>query len=103
MIDRVYNIIDNIEMLDIKNKLDKIKKEIKEDENTRKLIKKFNNVKELYEKYNYKDEFLLVKKELMNNKLIKSYIEIQNEFSLLSLYINKKLDVLLDNKKCKKN
>lgn len=103
MIDRVYNIIDNIEMLDIKNKLDKIKKEIKEDENTRKLIKKFNNVKELYEKYNYKDEFLLVKKELMNNKLIKSYIEIQNEFSLLSLYINKKLDMLLDNKKCKKN
>ena len=29
--------------------------------------------------------------------------EIQNEFSLLSLYINKKLDMLFDNKKCKKN
>ena len=101
--EKVYDIIDNIEVLDIKKKLDLIKEEIKNDNNAKKIIKKFNDAKELYEKYNYKDDFLLAKKELMSNELIMSYIEIQNEFRMLGLYINKKIDMLLDNKKCKKN
>ncbi len=103
MMDKVYSIIDNIETLDIRKKLKKIKEEIRNDDTAKKLIKKFNNAKELYEKYNYKDEFLLAKKELMSNELIKSYIEIQNEFKLLGLYINININALLDNKKCKKN
>ena len=39
----------------------------------------------------------------MSNELIKAYIEIQNEFKLLGIYINNKIDKLLDNKMCKKN
>ena len=101
--DRIYDIIDNIDNLDIRKKLELVKEEIRNDETAKRLIKKFNNAKELYEKYNYKDEFIIAKKELMSNELIKAYIEIQNEFKLLGIYINNKIDKLLDNKMCKKN
>lgn len=101
--DKIYDIIDNINNLDITKKLEVIKEEIRNDEVAKKLIKKFNNAKELYEKYNYKEDFIIAKKELMSNELIKAYIEIQNEFKLLGIYINNKIDKLLDNKMCKKN
>lgn len=103
MMDKIYDIIDNINNLDITKKLEVIKEEIRNDEVAKKLIKKFNNAKELYEKYNYKEDFIIAKKELMSNELIKAYIEIQNEFKLLGIYINNKIDKLLDNKMCKKN
>ena len=103
MMDKIYDIIDNINNLDITKKLQVIKEEIRNDEVAKKLIKKFNNAKELYEKYNYKEDFIIAKKELMSNELIKAYIEIQNEFKLLGIYINNKIDKLLDNKMCKKN
>ena len=101
--DKIYDIIDNINNLDITKKMEVIKEEIRNDEVAKKLIKKFNNAKELYEKYNYKEDFIIAKKELMSNELIKAYIEIQNEFKLLGIYINNKIDKLLDNKMCKKN
>ena len=103
MMDKIYDIIDNINNLDITKKLEVIKEEIRNDEVAKKLIKKFNNAKELYEKYNYKEDFIIAKKELMSNELIKAYIEIQNEFKLLGIYINNNIDKLLDNKMCKKN
>lgn len=92
MVNSIYEIIDGINNLDIKKRLDEIKTKIKNDKEINKLINKFNESKELYEKYNLKDEFINSKKELMNNEIIKKYLEIQNEFNLLMLKINNRLN-----------
>ena len=92
MINNVYEIIEDINNLDIKKRLDDIKDKIRNDKEVKKLINKFNQTKELYEKYNIKDEFINSKKELMSNEIIKSYLDIQNEFNLLMLKINNRLN-----------
>ena len=86
----VYEIIETFDNSNIKKRLDIVKNEIKNDDTCKILIKKFNNAKELYEKYNYKDEFIKAKKELLESKLIKEYIDIQNEINMLIMYINSK-------------
>lgn len=88
----VYEIIETFDNSNIKKRLDIIKNEIRNDETCKILIKKFNNAKELYEKYNYKDEFIKAKKELLESKLIKEYIDIQNEINMLIMYINSKIN-----------
>ena len=92
MIYNVYEIIEDINNLDIKKRLDDIKDKIRNDKEIKRLINKFNQSKELYEKYNLKDEFINSKKELMNNEIIKKYLDIQNEFKLLMLKINNMLN-----------
>lgn len=93
----VFEIIDKIEKLDVINELKKVKEKIKQDDTSLSLIKKFNNAKELYEKHNIKDEFIKAKKELMNNDLIKKYLNIQNEINMLTLYINKRINEIINN------
>ena len=88
----VYEIIETFDNSNIKKRLDIVKNEIKNDDTCKILIKKFNNAKELYEKYNYKDEFIKAKKELLESKLIKEYIDIQNEINMLIMYINSKIN-----------
>ena len=92
MINNVYEIIEDINNLDIKKRLDDIKDKIRNDKEVKKLINKFNQTTDLYEKYNIKDEFINSKKELMRNEIIKSYLDIQNEFNLLMLKINNRLN-----------
>ena len=88
----VYEIIETFDNSNIKKRLDIVKNEIRNDNTCKILIKKFNNAKELYEKYNYKDEFISAKKELLDNKLLKEYIDIQNEINMLIMYINSKIN-----------
>lgn len=91
MNDKIYEIIDAIEKTDIKKKLVKIKEEIKTNGLSKKLIEEFNEAKALYEKYGYNDDFIKAKIKLMKDPLIKSYLTIQNEINMLSLYINNKV------------
>ena len=88
----VYEIIETFDNSNIKKRLDIIKNEIRNDDTCKILIRKFNNAKELYEIYNYKDEFIKAKKELLESKLIKEYIDIQNEINMLIMYINSKIN-----------
>lgn len=88
----VYEIIETFDNSNIKKRLDIVKNEIRNDDTCKMLIRKFNNAKELYEKYNYKDEFIKAKKELLESKLIKEYIDIQNEINMLIMYINSKIN-----------
>lgn len=97
MNDKIYEIIDAIEKTDLRKKLYEIKKEIKNNEISKKLIKEFEEVKYLYEKYGYKEDFIKTKVKLMKDPLIKSYLSIQNEINLLSLYINKKMGEITKN------
>jgi len=92
MNNKVYSIIDEFNESSLKKELDDIKERINSDEQTKELINKFNNAKELYERYDFKEEFIKAKKELVNNELIKRYLEIQNVINLLSLKINDKIN-----------
>ena len=102
MDDKVYKIIDQLKKDELIGKIDVIKKEILADKNAVTLIKKFNESKELYEKYGYSKDLIEDKVKLMQNELIKRYLEIQNEINMLSLYINKKIDELIKNTTCNK-
>ena len=92
MQDKVYKIIDDIEKIDIVKRLKEVKKEILSNKEVLDLIKRFETAKELYEKYNDKKGFINSKKELMNNKLIKEYLSLQNDINMLILHINNRIN-----------
>lgn len=97
MIEKVYDIIDEINSSEIKRRLDEIKKEIKENNDIKLLLDKFNETKLLYEKYNIKEDYIKSKIELMKNPVIKEYLNIQNEINLLSLEINQRINNIKNN------
>lgn len=92
MQDKVFDIIDDIEKEDEIIRLRKIIKEIRSDDEVLSLIKSFNNAKMLYDKYNVKEDFIKAKKSLMDNKLIKEYLSIQNDINMLILHINDRIN-----------
>ncbi|MCI5733195.1 MAG: YlbF family regulator [Tenericutes bacterium] len=92
MQDKVFDIIDDIEKEDEIIRLKKIIKEIRSDDKALSLIKSFNNAKMLYDKYNVKEDFIEAKKSLMDNKLIKEYLSIQNDINMLILHINDRIN-----------
>ncbi len=92
MQDKVFDIIDDIEKEDEIIRLRKIIKEIRSDDKALSLIKSFNNAKMLYDKYNVKEDFIEAKKSLMDNKLIKEYLSIQNDINMLILHINDRIN-----------
>ncbi len=91
MLNKLYRVIDDIETSDINKRLASIKEEILNDDTAKMLIEKFNIAKELYERNNAIEPFKEAKASLMNNDLIKRYLEIQNDINLLTMYINNKL------------
>lgn len=92
MQDEIYKIIDKLENNDLIKELKDLKKKILSSDEALSLIKRFNESKENLEKYNLKDDFIKNKKELMENKLIKRYLELQNEVKMLAMYINDKIN-----------
>ena len=101
MKNEVYKLIDEIESSTLKRNLDEIKKEINNNSNVKRLLRNFEDAKKLYERYNTKEEFLRLKKEVMQNDLIKRYLNIQNEINMLTLIINKRLNKITKDKSCK--
>ena len=101
MNNKVYEIIDEIENSSLKKNLDEIKNEINNNEAVKKLLRNFEDAKKLYKKYNKKDEFLKLKKEVMENDLIKRYLEIQKEINIITLTINKRINKITKEKSCK--
>jgi len=97
MIEKVYEIIDDINSSDIKKRLDEIKKEIKENNDIKLLLDRFNEAKKIYEKYNIKEDYIKSKIELMKNPIIKEYLNIQSEINLLSLNINQRINNIKNN------
>lgn len=92
MIEKVYEIIDDIDNSDMKKRLDKIKLKINNDEDAKKLIKKFYEAKELYEKYNYKEDFIKAKINMLKNSLVEEYVSIQNKVNMLTIQINNRIN-----------
>lgn len=96
MIDKVYEVIDEIDNSSLKKRIDEIKIAINKDGLAKELIKKFEKSKDLYEKFNVKEDFILAKKELLKNEVLKEYVELQNQINLLTLQINNRIKKLTD-------
>lgn len=92
MIEKVYEIIDDIDNSDMKKRLDEIKLKINNDEEAKKLIKNFYEAKELYEKYNYKEDFIKAKINMLKNPLVEEYVSIQNKVNMLTIQINNRIN-----------
>lgn len=101
MIDKVYEIISDIEKSNLKKNLDNIKERIENDKEIKKLINDFNDKKSLFEKYNVKEDFIKSKTNLLKNEVISEYIKLQNEINLITMYINKRIYDLTRNTTCK--
>ncbi len=96
MIEKVYEVIDEIDESSLKKRIDEIKNTINKDEGTKELIKKFEEAKILYERFNIKEDFIRAKKELLKNEVLKEYVELQNKINLLTLQINNGIKKLTD-------
>lgn len=96
MIERVYEVIDEIDESSLKKRIDELKNIINKDEVTKKLIKKFEEAKILYERFNIKEDFIRAKKELLKNEVLKEYVELQNKINLLTLQINNRIKKLTE-------
>lgn len=96
MIEKVYEVIDEIDESSLKERIDEIKNTINKDEGTKALIKKFEEAKILYERFNIKEDFIRAKKELLKNEVLKEYVELQNKINLLTLQINNRIKKLTD-------
>ena len=94
-----YNIMDELENNKLIKRLKDLKKIIKNDKTITKLIKDFELAKENYEKYNLKEDLIKKKSELVKNEIINEYISIQNEINLLTMKINKRINMLINDKK----
>ena len=101
MIDKVYEIIGDIEKSNLKKNLDNIKNKIENDKEIKKLIKDFNEKKSLFENYNVKEDFIKSKTNLLKNEVISEYIKLQNEINLITMHINKRINNLTRNTTCK--
>lgn len=101
MIDKVYEIIGDIEKSNLKKNLDNVKNKIENDKEIKKLIKDFNEKKSLFEKYNVKEDFIKSKTNLLKNEVISEYIKLQNDINLITMHINKRINNLTRNTTCK--
>ena len=68
-------------------------------------IYKDKKLKELLEKLRaldneFSNEYVELKKQILDNPLVKEYKNLENELYFCVLEINKKLNTLLDRKKC---
>lgn len=91
MVEKVYEILDELDNSEFIKKLKAIKKSIINDDNIMKLINDFKLAKENYEKYNLKEEFLEAKRKMLENEIIKEYVDIQNKINMLTLKINERI------------
>lgn len=91
MVEKVFEIIDELEKSDLKERIYEVKNKIKDDPKTQKLIKEFNDSKKLYEKYNVSQNFIEAKSKLLKNEVINEYISLQNKINLICLQINDRI------------
>ena len=92
-LDEVINIFENSYTI---KRLEDLKKQIYQEQDIRIKINRFNQIKDNI----YSQELVTIRQELLENKLIKEYKQLENELFLLTLNINKKLNSLIDKKGC---
>ena len=92
-LDELINIFENSDEI---KELVSLKKEIYEDIYLKDKIDKFNRLKD----NPYSNELISIKKEILDISDVKRYKELENELLLLTFEINKKLNSLINKKRC---
>ena len=92
-LDELIAIFENSQEL---KKIEKLKKEIYNDPKIKEKLERFNSLKNNI----YSNEYLNLKKEILNIEIIKEYKTLENELLLLTFAINQKLNTLTNNKRC---
>jgi cell fate (sporulation/competence/biofilm development) regulator YlbF (YheA/YmcA/DUF963 family) len=92
-LDELINIFENSDEL---KELSKLKKDILSDLEIQEKINRFNVIKDNI----YSSEVIEIRKDLLENKKIKRYKELENNLLLLTMSINKKLNTLINKKGC---
>ena len=92
-IDELINIFDNSPEI---KKLDKLKKELYQDQELKDLITKYQE----YRDTSYSGDKVKIKKEIINNKLVNEYKKLEEQLYFLVLEINKRLKTLTEEKSC---
>ena len=77
-------------------RLEKLKKDIYQNPEIKEKINRFNVIKDNI----YSNEYISLKKEILNIEIIKEYKKIENNLLLLTFAINQKLNSLTNNKRC---
>ncbi len=100
MFDNIYENLDNlIKVLNNNKKVTRMI-ELKNEINSDKDIKiKIDNFRKI-QSNSYSNEYVLLKKEILSNKLISEYKDLENELFIVILNINKELNSLVGKKGC---
>ena len=99
MFNDIYVNLDNFINILNKNKkiirMIELKEEIKKDENIKNKLEMFRK-----ESNEYSDKYILLKKEILDNTLIKEYKMLENELFHIILSMNKSLNSIIGKKGC---
>ena len=90
-LDELITIFENSEEI---KKLQKLKKEIYDNNQLKEKMEKFNKVRDNI----YDEEYLKLKKEILNIDMVKEYKKIENDLYLLTLAINRELKSLISSR-----
>ena len=91
-LNELITIFDNSEEI---RKIEELKQKIYSDNNLKELLDKYKK-----ENYEHNTNLVELKREIINNKLVSEYREIENKLYFLVLEINKKLNTLTSERSC---
>ena len=90
-LDELITIFENSEEI---KKLQRLKKEIYDNNQLKEKMDRFNKVRDNI----YDEEYIKLKKEILNIDTVKEYKKIENDLYLLTLAINRKLKSLISSR-----
>ena len=92
---KLNELIDSIDNNESVIKMKRLKEDMYNDQNLKELLDKFRNLDNTYT-----DEYINLKKEILSNSTVREYKELENQLYFTVLEINKRLNTLMDRKRC---
>ena len=94
--DKLFDLVDSIESNKKIIRMKELKKLIKKDSKLKKQLDNFHSIID----NPYSDEYVSLKRDILNNELVREYKNLENELYFTVLNINNKLNSLIDKRKC---
>ena len=95
ILDRIDTLFKELNNCDEILKMKKLKEEITSNEELKNLLEKYRNMDNKYSK-----EYVELKKQIIENPLISEYRSLEDELYFTVLEMNKRLNKLVDKKRC---
>lgn len=95
ILEKLDNLFNNLDKCDEVIKMKQLKQEIESNEELKCLLEKYHNTDNKYSK-----EYVELKKQIIENPSINEYRSLENELYFTVLEMNKKLNKLVDKKRC---